>query len=408
MRPRLALSGIALSLVAAVPAPSSGSPREVEFGLENSSYPTALTPLNRQNALGLDDPEDLLRVTAAWKENIGGLRVVIRGYVQRDLGAGGATTWTARQAYLQYGWGSTLQVRLGKQRIAWGSGFAWNPTNRLEPPKNAFNTSLEQEGSLAARLDWIPSSRAGVILIATRAEAAGGDLPLETTSPPRTSGSGRLRVLIKDTDLALVVTAGKNQRTLVGFDAARDVGAQITAHAEGAFYRGAELAPPRNGQTFFRVAAGLLRNRDTTSLSLEYFYNGEGYGDAATRAYLRGLDILYGGATDPSLPPSAREEALSRYLAGVSVPYSGGLGLRRHYLQASWVRSEMRGKWSLSAQGLFALSDGGLALTPGVSFAPRGNVTLQLDGILLLGPADSEYRLAPVRGALQSRVKVLF
>ncbi|MFI5183749.1 MAG: hypothetical protein ACHQNV_05090 [Vicinamibacteria bacterium] len=408
MRQGLALSGIVLSLVAAAPSPSAGSPREVELGLENFAYATAETPLNRQNVLGLNDPEDLLRLAGGWKESIGGLRLVVRGYVQRDLSAGGATTWTARQAYLQYGWGSTLQVRLGKQRIAWGSGFAWNPTNRLEPPKNAFNTGLEQEGSLAARLDWIPSSRAGVILIATRAEAAGADLPLETHSLTRTSGSGRLRLLVKDTDLALVVTAGKNQRTLLGFDAARDIGAQVTAHAEGAFYRGAELQPPRNGQVFFRVAAGLLRSRDTTSLSLEYFYNGEGYGDTATRAYLAGLDILYAGATDPSLPPAAREEALGRYLAGASVPYSGGLGLRRHYLQASWVRSEIRGKWSLSAQGLFALSDGGLALTPGVSFAPRGNVTLQLDGIVLLGPADSEYRLAPVRGALQSRVKVLF
>jgi hypothetical protein len=381
----------------------------VEIGLENFTYSTAETPLNRENVLGLSDPEDLLRLVAGWKETVGSLRIVARGYVQRDLGAGGATTWTARQAYLQYGWGSTLQIRLGKQRIAWGSGFAWNPTNRLEPPKNEFNTGLEQEGSLAARVDWIPSSRAGVILIATRADAAGADLPLQTaTPPPRTSGSGRLRILVKDTDLAFVVTAGRNQRTLVGFDVARDLGGQVTAHAEGAFYRGAEVAPARNGQTFFRVAAGLLRSRDTTSLSLEYFYNGEGYSDEATRAYLGGLDALYGRATDASLSPSAREDALGRYLAGISIPYSGGLGLRRHYLQASWSRNEIGGKWSLSAQGLFALSDGGLALTPGISFAPRGSVTLHLDGILLLGPADSEYRLAPVRGALQSRVKVLF
>ena len=33
---------------------------------------------------------------------------------------------------------------------------------------------------------------------------------------------------------------------------------------------------------------------------------------------------------------------------------------------------------------------------------------LSLDGVLLLGPQDSEYRLAPVHGALQARVKVLF
>jgi hypothetical protein len=54
------------------------------------------------------------------------------------------------------------------------------------------------------------------------------------------------------------------------------------------------------------------------------------------------------------------------------------------------------------------LSDGGVGLTPGIGYAPRGNVTINLDGVLLLGPQDSEYRLAPVHGAVQARVKVLF
>ncbi len=34
--------------------------------------------------------------------------------------------------------------------MAWGSGFAWNPTNRLERPKNPLNTSLDQEGAARA------------------------------------------------------------------------------------------------------------------------------------------------------------------------------------------------------------------------------------------------------------------
>jgi hypothetical protein len=383
------------------------APREIEIGLENYYYPTAETPLNRDDVLGLGDYEDLLRGAVAWKESHGALRVVYRGYVEKDFGSTSDTTWTTRQAYLQYGWGSAFQVRLGKQRIAWGSGFVWNPTNRLEPPKSEFNTGLEQEGSLAARVDWIPSSRVGVIVVATRGEATTTGLGLTAETPRRTSGSGRLRVLVKDTDLALVVTAGRNQRSLVGLDVARGLGG-VTAHAEAAVYRGAEMAPPRDDQTFFRVATGVLRSRNTTSLALEYFYNGEGYGDAATAAYLAALDRAYGLATNPALPPAARQEALDQYLHGVSVPYSGGLGLRRHYLQASWNRTEIRGQWSLVARGLWGLSDGGLALTPGVAYAPRGNVTVQLDAVFPLGPGDSEYRLAPVRGSLQTRVKVLF
>ena len=57
---------------------------------------------------------------------------------------------------------------------------------------------------------------------------------------------------------------------------------------------------------------------------------------------------------------------------------------------------------------VFGLDDGAFALTPGVGWAPRGNVTLNVDAILLFGPGESEYRLSPVRGALQARLKVLF
>jgi hypothetical protein len=90
------------------------------------------------------------------------------------------------------------------------------------------------------------------------------------------------------------------------------------------------------------------------------------------------------------------------------VPYSGGLGLRRHYVQAAWTQSEIRGRWTAALRGVVGVSDGGVALTPGLAYAPRGDLTLNLDAVLLLGPADAEYRLAPIRAAVQARAKVLF
>jgi hypothetical protein len=96
------------------------------------------------------------------------------------------------------------------------------------------------------------------------------------------------------------------------------------------------------------------------------------------------------------------------YGALASIPYAGGLGLGRHYLQGTFSRSTPGGRWTAAARGVLGLSDGGLALTPGISYAPRGDVTTHLDAVLLLGAATSEYRLAPVKGAVQARVRVLF
>ena len=379
-------------LACALAAPVSAGSREIEAGVEEFHYRTAETPLNRGNLLGLDRNEDLLRGTLAWKEKLGAARFVFRGFVERSLGARAETTWTARQAYAQYAWGSGLQLRLGKQRIAWGSGFAWNPTNRSERPKNPANTGLEQEGSLAARMDWIPAPWAGVILVAARGETGLGDLPFAAPERRRTTAAVRARFLAKATDLALVFSGGKNQRTLVGFDLGRDLLGSVSAHAEGAFYRGSEIAPLREGQTFFRLATGLLHAQGTTSLTLEYFWNGEGYRGAEADAYLARLAVA---------PPA-------EYAALAAIPFSGGLGLRRHYLQAAWTRSQIRGEWTASLRGAIGLSDGGIALTPGIAYEPRGDLSLSLDGIVLLGPARSEYRLTPLKGALQARAKVLF
>ena len=374
-------------------AQAEAASREIEVGIENLYYRTAESPLNRGNLLGLARDEDLLRGTLHWRETRGRARAVFRGLVEQRIGGTDRTQWRTREAYLQYGFGEAVTVRAGRQRIAWGSGFAWNPTNRLEPPRNPLNTSLEQPGADALRLDIIPSPRAGIILVAARSRVGVSDLPFANEALERRTAAVRARFLVRETDLAAVVSAGRNQRTLVGLDVARSVFGQATAHVEASTYRGAEMPPSRVDQRFLRIAAGLLYPRgEATSWTLEYFFNGEGYDRGERDAWLAQLQ-------------GSRGEA---YAAAATVPYAGGLGLRRHYLQGSWTRSAIGGRWTTALRAVLGASDGGLALTPGIVYAPRGDVTVHLDAIVPLGPDDSEYRLPPVRAAVQARVRALF
>ncbi|HET8645238.1 MAG TPA: hypothetical protein VFO85_07100, partial [Vicinamibacteria bacterium] len=242
----------ALLVLAGLCAPGVAA-RELQLGVENFYYRTAETRLNRGNPLGLSGHEDLLRATLHWREDVReDLRVVVRGYVQRRLGQRGETDWKARQAYVQWSAGEFATVRVGRQRIAWGSGLAWNPTNRVEAPKNPLNVSLEQQGSLAVRVDLVPFPWAGIILVAARSEIESADLPFAVQAPHRRTGAVRARLLVRDTDVGLVLSGGSAQPSLVGLDLGRTVG-EVALHAEGAVYGGAEMAPARD-RRFLRVA----------------------------------------------------------------------------------------------------------------------------------------------------------
>lgn len=407
-----AAGGAALVLLLAgalAPRVLEAASRQVELGAENLYYRTTQSPLNRANLLGLDRDEDLLRGTLHWRETRGRGRAVFRGLVERRIGGRDATDWRAREAYLQYGFGEAVTVRAGRQRIAWGSGLAWNPTNRLEPPRNPLNTGLEQEGADAVRVDVIPAAWGGLILVAARSRTGISDLPFGAPAAERRTAAVRARFLVRDTDVAAVFSAGRRQRTLLGLDVARALTGGATAHLEASTYRGAEMPPARDATRFFRAAAGILYPRgEHTAWAVEYFFNGEGYGDDARDAWLAQLEGAARSARDPSLPPDVRGAALAAYAAAATVPYSGGLGLRRHYVHASWTRSAPGGRWTIALRAVAGASDGGVALTPGIAWAPRGDLTLHLDAIVPLGPADSEYRLAPVRGAVQARVRALF
>jgi hypothetical protein len=291
--------------------------------------------------------------------------------------------------------------------VGWGSGFAWNPTNRIEPPRNPLNTGLEQDGTLAARLDLLPTAWAGVILVAGRGQTRVGDLPFGTPERIGEIAAVRVRFLAKQTDLALVFSGGDGRRTLLGVDVAREVGRQVSAHAEAALQRGSDLTADGEREVF-RIATGALWSPGDNAFAAEYFFNGDGLSKQGHAGYLAALERSYAVSSDPGGSAPARRQALINYLAGAALPYSGGLGLRRHYLQSSWTRSRIRGEWAVAVRGVFGLSDGGAALTPGLSYSPRDDLTLSLDAVLLLGPERSEYRLAPFRGAVQARLRALF
>ena len=57
------------------------------------------------------------------------------------------------RAFIDFTPGELFSIRAGKQRLAWGTGYAWNPSNILDQPRNAFADADDPEGVMAFRAD---------------------------------------------------------------------------------------------------------------------------------------------------------------------------------------------------------------------------------------------------------------
>ncbi len=400
---------IAASLAALLGAALPAFADDYEIGVEDFLYRSKSTLLNRGNVFGLDPTENLFRLTASGRKAFGKFAARASAYVERQSGRTSETKLTFRQAFVEYKTDDGFLLRAGKQKIGWGSGFVWNPTARLEPPKSPANPGTEQAGIDAVRMDISPADWASITLVAGRAQANLTDLPgsLAREAEPRWSGAMRARLLVNDTDISLTYLGGTDREGLIGLDLGRTSG-PVALHAESAWYRGSEIDSARAEDAFLRVAAGALWTPGNSSFSVEYFFNGEGMQRSQFDAYKARLDLHLTTAQDPRVPEPARNAAFAAWSVDAAIPFGSNLGLRRHYASVAFTRRDIATDLNLNLRAVRGLSDRGLIVTPGLAYAPTGNVQMSLDIVLLFGPEAAEYKLAPIKRAFQARLKYSF
>ena len=337
MRPlRAALAALTLACVTLATvfqgSMATAAPSDFELGAENFLYRSKSTLLNRGNIFGLDPTENLFRLTGTGRMARGRFAVKASAFVERQTGKTDTTSLTFRQAFVEYKTDDGFLLRVGKQKTAWGSGFVWNPTARLEPPKSPANPGTEQPGIDAVRVDVSPTDWASLTFVAGRAQSNLTDLPgaLSRQTDPQWTGAMRARLLVRDTDIALTYLAGTERDGLFGLDLGRTWG-PVALHAEGALYRGSEIDPARGDDSFTRLAAGALWSPGRSSLSLEYFFNSEGMNASQFAAYTGRLDRNLTAANDPSLPVATRNAAFAAWSVDACRPQVTVLEATDHF-----------------------------------------------------------------------------
>ena len=366
--------------------------------------------------------------------------------------------------------GEHVNLTLGKKRVVWGSGLAINPTDLLNPPKDPTDPTLQRAGSWLARAE-LPFDDFTLTLVgAAKVTRQYGGVPSAMVVYPDYAAAGqdagdklahyavaaRAYGLWRETDINLMyyLTNAYNDaftnKSRVGLSLSHVFWNALELHVDGVAQRGSSRL------YFGNLQPALLATGDVASLrvhlndadirpkvllgarymwddpgskpwsfatkdatlSVEYYYNAEGYSASEFRDMGKALTLMRkAAAMGVTIPPSA---------SLFSGPGSSDPGspqkfafepLRRHYVFLSYMRPMVYDDFTVNAVVILGAEDWSGQFAPSVAWSAREWLSLTLAGFVALpglssqglSVADrsySEYGMAPTqwRAWLAARV----
>ena len=237
--------------------------------------------------------------------------------------------------------GKSTDVKVGRQRIALGTGFFWSPMDVLNP---IDPTRLERDYRVGADAVLIEQKLGAVSRVS--------GIYVPSTNRLKSVGAGYVHGNVRGTDYSVL---------LGDFQGDNVLGVNFSTSARGLGFRGeATMTGPDSGARYARVLLGADYGfANSLNLSAEAYYNGQGTLDPQ-RYDLNG--VLSGRALN-----------LGRWYGAVAGSY------------------EVTPLIKVLAYGVWNAGDGSLVLWPRLEWSVRANVDLVAGIQHFTGGARSEY-----------------
>lgn len=357
------------------------------------------------------------RVTVSDYLNDGkSVRVLFKGYsfYSSDTDRGSNRRNLARVDELFADWkADNWFLSVGKRRINWGTAMAFNPVNVIVPPRDPLNPRLETEGQPVA---WLSFNRSAVTtdLFFTR------NYDKDWNSDLNRWGA-RVGVMIGDWDLSAYYFDGQAYRPtaetaggaqdgrdferMVGLSFSGNLSAGVTLYSEiagfsrnGRNYYGGKRMSKLKDESYVQAVVGsfvvlspesfLSFFNGDASVTLEAYYNGEGYTQSEREYYFEALDqaLLDGNPT-----------VLGDYRFA---------GMNRFYVLAAY-RNTFKERYTTELTGLFS-QDKSLSLQVQVQYNLSDYYTARAKVIHNQGGATTEFGNAPVSDVVEISFDINF
>ena len=259
--------------------------------------------------------------------------------------AGGAYRWTHRLARASLAWQTSGgRVILGRQRIGWGSGRIWRPTDRFNPAAPTTIDAGEKTG-----VDALFAERYAGPFGAWQFAAAPGNMSRNVVRKLAV----RWRDTVGETDYA-VMAARIGGETVAGLDLAANIG-------DGLLYLEAAAGRPREEPDYMQLSLGF-----ETALAPDFLSGPVTLGIEALRNTAATGD-------DTALPATDRLRTRRGQHLALSASY--GLGFTGQ----------------LSLVVLLDVETGSRALLPSATWAAAQNLDVSLSAQVFSGGPRSEY-----------------
>lgn len=380
--------------------------------------------------------------------------------------AASAPVVSLNEVYALHEFTPALNVLVGKKRITWGSGAAYNPTDLLNPRRDPTDPTSQRAGAWVAQVEAPLENVTLSLLFAPTVLMSQSGLPTEWFLWPKWNEkdreyhyqtAARLYALIGDADVTVMLFYGNKsvddfrEKLRVGLSFSRYFFTDYELHLEALLQQGSTRQTVRpscvantlqaikcaqlntavleqklldDKQIYPRVLVGTRRQfSDDSMLSVEYLYQADGWTKDQYQAYADGLDLLQQGRA-AGLPVSRIPGASSLLGTGTStdgVPQRFSFDPRgQHYAFLSYQKPRIFDDWTASLVVVTNLTDLSTLLTPSVSWATTEWLTLSLYGFLPLpGPDDfaaktanghlvSEYGVVPFAGRVMFEARAFF
>jgi len=243
---------------------------------------------------------------------------------------------------------ATLFVSFGKEKLLWGPSFLTSPSNILFKDTEKINPVAEVEGRYLARLMYLPN--AALTLNAISETQKGADGSQANANPIRALKADWVGA---SASVSLIGYFQQDDRFRLGSFGQWTASDALLLYYDGIVFRGTDALYPSpdpgnplggtlvprydgSGRLFTTVdAGGAYTFLGGSTLSLEFLYNGQGYGDADAAEYYRLRDQAAAHYFDGGLMSALSARTLNQTL-NTGMPF-----LRRYYLMGQYQVREI-------------------------------------------------------------------